>query len=579
MVSKKIIGVLCGILLSCALISSAQNAIAADNAIISSFGEPINYGDVPSPVRDFFPIGTVAIPDLGYSPNILWRWLGSRASGRLQALIQGNHIWRNLQLPVELKGIYTVQFLIPEVRRGTSELWPIGMNVKLAKDKKFDLVSVPQERNFKEWVTWKKVDLTGQTIIIGRPDGFSSAFTGIRFVPEDGGKAITWQGAELLEKAKQSNDVFEDNNPADVAAHMRPVFERLQHLHLNTVVAANVTSAPAQLTVLDMAQQYGLKVILDEKSVYTNIERKVMEFLTDDPNTHPDPEAAAKLVEAQFKPIIDKVKDHPALLAYSVHDEPFVEEAPGYRLVYDTIRRLDPKHPATGYLCRATWNSDEGSRRGVDNMKKFVEAVGAEVLLNDLYPIRNPVSDSAEFIDHYAVCLDDDMRQAGGRPLWIAAQTIRYNKILRDPTPAEIRVQAYLSAAHGATGLLYYNYNGADSSLLDEFGQPTPNLIEVGRVAEELSRLAPVLLTLQRVKITGKFPAYLDVQGFQSKDGAHFVMAVNKDVNAAHSLNLTLPGTNVRQVVDIRSGKVLSLQQHSVNLDLAPGDGMLLQLK
>jgi hypothetical protein len=175
--------------------------------------------------------------------------------------------------------------------------------------------------------------------------------------------------------------------------------------------------------------------------------------------------------------------------------------------------------------------------------------------------------------------LDDDVRQAGGRPLWIDAQAIRYKQELREPTPAEIRVQAYLSITYGATGIIYYNYNGPDSTLPDEFGNATPSLLEVGRIADELSRLAPVLLTLQRVQISGEFPHYLNVQGFQNKEGAHYVMVVNKDVTTSHTIRLTLPAASVHQVIDVRSGDALVLQQNSIQLHLAAGDGVLLQLK
>lgn len=572
MISQKLFYALSCCILSCVLISIAPRALAADSAAISTFGAPIDYGSVPSAARDVFPIGVVAVADLGYSPNVLWRWLGSRPSGRLQALKQGDAQWRDLKFPVALKGVYTVQFLIPEVIRGKNELWPIELNVKLAGDKRFDLVSTPKTRDYNDWITWKKVDLTGKTLVIGHPAGSSSAIKGIRFVPEDGGKTITWQGDNLIEKTRQSNDIHEDSNPADVAKHFEPIFKRMQSMQMNTVLPVNVTSATAQLAVLDMAKGYNLKVILDEKSLYSGIEGQVMKLL------QTDPAAAEKLVEDTFAPVISKVKYQSNLLAYSVHDEPYVKEAPGYRLVYDVIRKLDPKHPATGYLCRAAWATDVGSVRVKDNMKRFVDAVHAQVLFNDLYPIRVPASDSAKFINRYVQSLDDDMRQAGGRPLWIAAQTIgNYKNILRFPTPAEIRVQAYLSIAHGATGVMYYTYNGGDASLFDEHGNPTPNLAALDQVSKVLSRLAPVMLTLQRVKIIADFPVYLDVQGFTNKEGKHFVMAVNKDVDNAHSVNLTLPENDVHQVLDVTTGKVLS-NGKSVPLKLTAGDGVLLQL-
>lgn len=549
-----------------------------DNARIITWGNLVTPHPANTVLRNFFPVGVVCVPGQFHSPNVPWRWLGPRdASGRLQALLEGTKVFENLQFPLPLSGVYTVQFLVPDVQRRGMPLGPLALQVQLSGDKQPDLLTVPKERKPAEWITWKTVELTHQTLIIGHPAGDSSAFSGIRFIPQSPGPTVTWQGKDLLEPARHGNKIYEDNNAEDVGAYFQPVFEQIQKLHLNTVAVSNNVSPSEQLAILDQAQRYGLKVLLSEEPLYSNIKPQVEKLLPT------DPQAARQLVENTFKPVIDKVKNHPALLGYIIHDEPFVEEAPGYRLVYQYLKEIDPGHPATGYLCRASWDSDSTSSRGVDNMKKFVDAVDAQVLFNDLYPIRNPAANIAGFLDHYAVCLDDDVRQAGGRPLWITAQSYRYNTLLRDPTPAEIRVQAYLSMAHGATGIIFYNYNSLDSSLFDAEGQPTPDLDEVGRVAADLTRLAPVMLTLQRLKVDGAFPAYLDVQGFSNNAGGHFVMAVNKDTTAAHFINLALPDAKIHQVIDVRTGEPLSLTQResgkTVQLDIQPGDGILLQVK
>lgn len=569
---------LSGVLLSC-----ASRASAADIATVSSFNEPVDYGHVPSTARGVFPFGVVATTNLGYSPHLLWRWLGQRETGRFIALAEEERQRGELRFPVELKGNYTVQFRMPEAWRGSGQLavqLPLELNVKSAQDKEFGRIEIPNARDEKEWISWKKLDVTGQTIVIGHRAKHSTTLNGIRFVPGDGGATVTWQGAELLERARRSNVVHEDHNPADAAARMESVFKQVKAMHMNTVLVANITSPEAHVAVLDLGQQYDLKVIVDINEYHANIESRLMEFLATPTRKRTDPNAGQKLVEERFKPVIEKIKDHPALLAYYMYDEPFWEEAQGYRVVHDYIRRLDPKHPVVGYLCRAAWDVDEGTYRGIDNMKRFVEGAGAEVLFNDLYPIRIPASDSAKFMDRYAEALDDNVRQAAGRPLWIAPQSIGYYKnVLRPPTPAEIRVQAYLSAAYGATGILYYNYNSMDSILFDAAGEPQPTLIELGQVAEEFSRLIPTLLTLQRVKITGQFPMYLDVQGFRNKDGQYFLMVVNKDVNARRSFDLILPTQNISRVVDKKAGKTLPLSQNTVQLELAPGDGTLLQLQ
>jgi hypothetical protein len=161
-------------------------------------------------------------------------------------------------------------------------------------------------------------------------------------------------------------------------------------------------------------------------------------------------------------------------------------------------------------------------------------------------------------------------------------QTYHYRQELRDPTPAEIRVQAYLSIAHGATGMMYYQYNGDAPSLFDADGNPNASHAELGKVLRELHQLGPLLLTLQRVKMDADVPGDIDLQGFVGKDGARYLIAVNKDVNGARQLDVRLPAADAGKILDMRSGQSVSSEHRGdwieFRLKIAPGDGRVLKL-
>lgn len=520
------------------------------------------------------------MPGQTYSPDAPWRWFGPRDStGRLDAL-DTDKGYRPLVIPLHFRGTFTIQLLVPEVSRRGTPLGPLDLDVRLSSESSYSRLQVPSPHDGKVPLTWKRVELSGQNLVISHPEGGSCALSAVQLVPvenerEQPERTVALAGESLVQAARAANEIYESENAADAGAYFGRLFAQMHSLNLDTVATGNGTAIAEQLAILDSAHRNKLKVLLSEEPLYGPIKSRV------DALALSNPDSAEKLIEEQFAPTITAVKDHPALSAYMVYDEPFVEEAPGYRLLSQVLARLDPRHPAIGYLCRASWDTDSTTRRGVDNMKKFVEGTDAPVLLNDLYPVRGEPGDIQQCLDRYVACLDDDVRQAGGRPLWIAAQTYRYGKILRDPTPAEIRVQAMLSIAHGATGVVFYVYNAQDSSLFDKTGHPTEAWHEVGRTSADLTRLRKVLLKLHRVEITGRWPQWLDITAFQDQHGKSWLMVVNKDVASSRESTCKLAFTKLKRVVDEGTGSPVNLtgEPAAFRLTLAPGDGRLLRLE
>ncbi len=161
-----------------------------------------------------------------------------------------------------------------------------------------------------------------------------------------------------------------------------------------------------------------------------------------------------KFDEDKLREAIRVVKNHPALLAYYLIDEPSPSQAnekPGdLKRVYDVLCDEDPYHPVT--ICINV----------PANEALYLDCY--DVVMIDVYPVTfspRPLTDIADRMDHAW------KSTAGRKPVWFIPQTFGYDVVEgldRDPTwltptPAQERVMQYLSLAHGARGSIAYCYH------------------------------------------------------------------------------------------------------------------------
>lgn len=545
-----------------------QQAVTAVTAEVRGFGEQINYGQAESRLRGVFPLGLSF--NVGYELGEReWRWYGSRTHGRVDAL-QGWMSFRDLVIDFEERGEYEVSLLMEKAQMVGGIALP---GVQIGKGQAFDKIVPRFHESNVQWIPWKKVQIDDEPLTIRHSRGNSAAIHGLRLSLE-GKPVITYTGESFLELLRKRNDVFEEKNPEDVIRYLRRWLPKLKTLNVRTLDLSGTSSPEGMKAALDQAQEHGMNVILQVDWFFGPI-RKALEALAPD-----DIEAGARLVRQSFGSLVEAVRDHPALLAYRVADEPFAEEAPVYRHIYQTLREMDPLHPVISIQCRSSWDPTAQSRRGGDNMKRFIEGVGEEVLLNDLYPIRYPASEVAAHLDLYVEAMEDSQRQAGGRPFWMMPQAICYANELRHPTPAEIRVQAYLSLAGGAQGLIYWKLSSRDTSIADADGQLNASGRELGLVLGEIAPLTPLFLQLKRHKLEMTLPREIAIGGFRSEEGKHYLVVVNKDVNHRRTLNLTLPSSLATRVKDLKTGVILMADKpgQPLRLEIAAGDGHPLEL-
>ena len=221
---------------------------------------------------------------------------------------------------------------------------------------------------------------------------------------------------------------------------------------------------------------------------------------------------AQEEVDAFFEAEINKVKDHPALLAWYVNDEAPVTEIPERTHLYSIFRRLDPNHPTWAVLDR------------LHDLREFIPTY--DVLGMDPYPVaQKPLTHITEFIRGTQKAIFND------RPLWNVPQMFNwgwYRKHLADrerfPTEQEMRNMNWQHIALGANGLIAYCYHALWRDVkpeeFDSHWKPICN------AAADVKRLIPVLLSVDDAPAVGGAPEMVPVRTWMSGGELH-VLAVN----------------------------------------------------
>ena len=162
---------------------------------------------------------------------------------------------------------------------------------------------------------------------------------------------------------------------------------------------------------------------------------------------------AKKAIDA----IVADYADHPALLGYSITDEPGAGAFDGLAEVVAYLKEKDPKHP--GYINLMPTYGREfpgalGTKTYEEYVRLFVDKVKPQILSYDHYHFTNK-GDRADFFENLQtirrVALEKNI------PFWnivLVTQHFGYRKL----TEAELRFEAMQTLAFGARGLLWFTY-------------------------------------------------------------------------------------------------------------------------
>lgn len=258
---------------------------------------------------------------------------------------------------------------------------------------------------------------------------------------------------------------------------------------------------------MDLAEKYGVKVIYSIKDWYAGSTYcpKSIKTVADE--------------EPMVRQRVRAMRDHPALLAWYLNDELSQTFMPQLEAHQRWVAEEDPGHPTWAVLYQV---------REVAAYRNTFDVIGT-----DPYPIgRKPASMAAQWTA-------ETFRQVDrARPMWQVPQLhnwANYEKIesrkaqLHTPTFDEVRSMAWQCIAEGATGLVFYSWNDLKRNPDVPFDVQWAGL---KRIAAEIDRLAPVLLSIEPVPAieaqadAGGRPAWLHAL-VRRHQGKLYLVAVN----------------------------------------------------
>lgn len=197
---------------------------------------------------------------------------------------------------------------------------------------------------------------------------------------------------------------------------------------------------------LDVAQRHGLRGLLT------------------DPLLSPGSLADSKELDS----LIRRVKDHPALYAYHLIDEPSADLFPVLGKLVAHLREQDPSHLAYINLLPTYANNQQLGIPGecvpayVEHLRQFVDVVRPQLLSYDHYQFTNSGDNGQYFLN---LALIRQQALVAGLPFLNIVQASNWvpgsaasPSAPRIPTPDEMCFLVYTTLAYGAQGISYYVY-------------------------------------------------------------------------------------------------------------------------
>ena len=235
-------------------------------------------------------------------------------------------------------------------------------------------------------------------------------------------------------------------------------FQHFRGTHLNAIHTYRLNWVKDENYIknfLDEAQRAGLKVTFDPAIRYTRRSEK----------------GSLKLAKAR----IDMFKDHPALLAWYLADEPFnADMSPkGIKKIHKYIRKVEPEHPTWLVEGHPKWRKQEYYPK----LRAVTDIMGVETYLKSKLPIS--------YIEEY---IDAVRSYCPGQPIWMVAEAFAKDLVSPFPSAEEIRAQTYEGLIDGASAVFYFGFKGKDKPYRQILNYPR-QWNEIKRLAEEIHNL------------------------------------------------------------------------------------------
>jgi len=385
---------------------------------------------------------------------------------------------------------------------------------------------------------------------------------------------------------------------------------------LARVAAEGFNLTPTPPEGLDVAARHHLRAMLQSPLLRPEV--------LDDPASR-----------AELDALIERVKNHPALEAYFIIDEPGAGAFPGLGKLVAYLRERDPAHFAYINLFPTYANeqqlgvsADAAERARVgypqnfagvgtddktvlryrEHLKRFVEIVKPELISYDHYhflkPDRNgnPVDGKQYFLN---LALIRMAALEANKPFLNIIQADTIEKSWRLPNAQEMRFLVFTTMAYGGRGISYFTYWGPVSyNGLYQDGKPGPLLEPVVALNKEISRFGPTLMQLESIAVYQTAPLPYGAEAIpasapvQITSPGEFVlglfgtakarrptafMIVNRNYNqeSEATVKVGLRGRKLQEF-DRKTGEWSAFKSlggsRTVEIKLAPGDGRLFRV-
>ncbi|MBP1994575.1 hypothetical protein [Paenibacillus eucommiae] len=249
-----------------------------------------------------------------------------------------------------------------------------------------------------------------------------------------------------------------------IGFHVYPYeYSRVKQAGVNTVIGISTYDQSALKEALDMAYTNGLKVIVP---LYQRMKVKENREST--------------------RSIVAALKNHPAVLAWMVMDEPTGNQKSMEELVtaYTVIRSIDNVHPVYVYVY-------ESSTDYLGNMAKVTDILGTGV-----YPLpKQPITEVGN-VARLALSAVNGMK-----PVWTNVQTYSLPFSIDStylPNIEEVRFMTYQALLAGSKGIAYYSFH--DDSWWLEASELWQGLI---KFRDELQLLSELISTTKAAEDAG----------------------------------------------------------------------------
>ncbi len=272
-----------------------------------------------------------------------------------------------------------------------------------------------------------------------------------------------------VEMSENGSLIVEGKPFYPIGAYTNGHFDNTEH---EEMAALGYTCSLAYPVIADWSKLEDIEKYVGELDKCHRLGLKVIFCLKFHFDQSTDPASFRKMVG----PWVERVKSHPALLAYYLMDEPVVAKAPVATACRRWLNTADPDHPVIAVFCNQM------------NINDFLN--GVDITATDIYPFGNKTHDVQRQLMNLGAVREH------GLPIWLVAQSYDMGNVIDAdhyyPTAMEILAQGMAGYISDAGGLLYWSYYH-----IKRAAEPEKRLAEMKWAVGILKDVAPFALTRQ----------------------------------------------------------------------------------